>query len=63
VTEALVSWNAGAAQRTVMEFVGHPVSDGIPAAERVAVFDHDRTLWCAKPMPVISMKDDWTTIL
>ena len=28
------------------------MSDGVPAGERVAVFDNDGTLWCEKPMPI-----------
>ena len=34
------------------EFVDQTVSDGVPACERVAVFDNDGTLWCEKPMPI-----------
>ena len=34
------------------EFVDRTVSDGVPASERVAVFDNDGTLWCEKPMPI-----------
>ena len=49
---ALASWKDGAARRAVTEFVGRTVSDGVPAQERVAVFDNDGTLWCEKPMPI-----------
>ena len=35
-----------------MEFVERTVSAGVPAEERVAVFDNDGTLWCEKPMPI-----------
>jgi phosphoserine phosphatase len=48
----LVSWNAGAAQQAIVEFVERTVSDALPAEERVAVFDNDGTLWCEKPMPI-----------
>jgi hypothetical protein len=26
--------------------------DFVPPAERIATFDNDGTLWCAKPLPV-----------
>jgi phosphoglycolate phosphatase-like HAD superfamily hydrolase len=53
VTEqVLASWNEGAARRAVVEFVERTVSAGVPADERVAVFDNDGTLWCEKPMPI-----------
>jgi phosphoglycolate phosphatase-like HAD superfamily hydrolase len=51
-TEVLASWNPGAARRAVMEFVERTVSEGVPVAERVAVFDNDGTLWCEKPLPI-----------
>ena len=50
--DELASWKDGAARRAVSEFVDRTVSDGVPAAERVAVFDNDGTLWCEKPMPI-----------
>jgi phosphoserine phosphatase len=51
-TEVLASWQAGAARRAVVDFVESTVSSGIPADERVAVFDNDGTLWCEKPLPI-----------
>ena len=51
-TEALTSWNAGAARQAVVEFVERTVSDDVPVEERLAVFDNDGTLWCEKPMPI-----------
>jgi phosphoserine phosphatase len=48
----LASWEDGAAKRAVTEFVDRTGSDGVPASERVAVFDNDGTLWCEKPMPI-----------
>ena len=51
-TDVLTSWNAGAARQAVVEFVERTVSDGVPAEERIAVFDNDGTLWCEKPMPI-----------
>jgi phosphoglycolate phosphatase-like HAD superfamily hydrolase len=52
MTGVLSSWNDGAARRAVVEFVERTVSDGVPAGERVAVFDNDGTLWCEKPLPI-----------
>lgn len=48
----LASWNDGAARKSVVDFVERTVSDGVPPAERVAVFDNDGTLWCEQPMPI-----------
>jgi phosphoserine phosphatase len=52
MSAVLASWNDGAARRTLVEFVERTVSDGVPAEERVAVFDNDGTLWCERPMPI-----------
>jgi phosphoserine phosphatase len=52
MTEPLARWNEGAARHAIVEFVERTVSDGVPADERVAVFDNDGTLWCEKPMPI-----------
>ena len=52
MTRVLASWKDGATRRAVAEFVERTVSDGVPAGERVAVFDNDGTLWCEKPMPI-----------
>jgi hypothetical protein len=52
VTNVLGTWNDGPARRAVIEFVEQTVSGGVPAGERVAVFDNDGTLWCEKPMPI-----------
>jgi hypothetical protein len=49
---SLVSWNTGAAQQAIVEFVQRTVSDAVPMEERVAVFDNDGNLWCEKPMPI-----------
>jgi len=48
----LANWNAGAARATVEDFVQRTLSAGVPAEERVAVFDNDGTLWCERPMPI-----------
>src|SRR3954451_13388191 len=49
---ALSHWRDGVARKTIVEFVEQTVADGVPAEERVAVFDNDGTLWCEKPMPI-----------
>jgi phosphoserine phosphatase len=53
---ALESWNDSAAKSTILEFVSRVTnevgSDYVPAAERVAVFDNDGTLWCEQPIQV-----------
>jgi phosphoserine phosphatase len=48
--DTLPSWNEGVPKQAILEFVQS--LDGIPAEERVAVFDNDGTLWCEKPMPI-----------
>src|SRR6185295_2839983 len=54
--ESLPSWNDGAAKRSIMAFVERVTKEGsldfVPAAERIAVFDNDGTLWCEQPMYV-----------
>ena len=53
--EPLASWNEGAARTAILEFVRSVTQPGdsfVPAAERVATFDNDGTLWCEKPMYV-----------
>jgi phosphoserine phosphatase len=56
VRGALASWRPGPARRAIEEFVERVRGSGedppVPEAQRVAVFDHDGTLWCEKPMPV-----------
>jgi phosphoserine phosphatase len=52
--EPLPSWNDTAAKRAVVSFVVKVTkkggSDFVPAAERIAVFDNDGTLWSEQPM-------------
>jgi phosphoserine phosphatase len=48
----LSSWNEGAAQAAIVEFVEQTVASGVPVEERIAVFDADGTLWCEQPVPV-----------
>src|SRR3954468_17548796 len=54
--DSLSSWNDGVAKDAIVSFVeGASAADSpdtIPAADRVAVFDNDGTLWCEKPMPI-----------
>jgi phosphoglycolate phosphatase-like HAD superfamily hydrolase len=54
--EPLLSWNDGAAKQGILSFVKAVADDGgkafVPAAERIAVFDNDGTLWCEQPMYV-----------
>ncbi|HEY5928595.1 MAG TPA: HAD family hydrolase [Kofleriaceae bacterium] len=52
----LESWRAGAAQRAILDFV---VATTMPTSasyvrieDRIAVFDHDGTLWCERPLPI-----------
>jgi phosphoglycolate phosphatase-like HAD superfamily hydrolase len=48
----LDTWRDGRAKSAIVEFVGRVTSAGpsfVAAAERVAVFDNDGTLWCEKP--------------
>src|SRR4051812_3724605 len=52
VMTALSNWRDGVARKTIVDFVEETVSQGVPAEERVAVFDNDGTLWCEKPMPI-----------
>jgi phosphoserine phosphatase len=51
--DPLPSWNEGATKRSITSFVAkvttHGSSDFVKAAERVAVFDNDGTLWCEQP--------------
>jgi phosphoglycolate phosphatase-like HAD superfamily hydrolase len=55
-TDPLPSWNEGAAKQALIDFVTRVTTDVspefVPAADRVAVFDNDGTLWCEQPMYV-----------
>jgi phosphoserine phosphatase len=50
----LPSWNEGPSKRAVTTFVARVTTPGtpdfVPAAERIAVFDNDGTLWAEQPM-------------
>jgi phosphoglycolate phosphatase-like HAD superfamily hydrolase len=50
----LASWNDGTAKAAIQRFVANVTTLGgpgyVPAAERIAVFDNDGTLWAEQPM-------------
>jgi FMN phosphatase YigB (HAD superfamily) len=52
----LASWNDNPTCAAIVEFVTRVTDEGdpdhVPAAERIATFDNDGTLWCEKPMPI-----------
>jgi phosphatidylserine/phosphatidylglycerophosphate/cardiolipin synthase-like enzyme len=52
--DALPSWNDGAAKTAILEFVAAVTEEGgrdyVEPAERIAVFDHDGTMWVEYPM-------------
>lgn len=51
--DPLPSWNPGPAKQSVVDFVQRVTKRGspdfVPAAERIAVFDNDGTLWTESP--------------
>jgi phosphoglycolate phosphatase-like HAD superfamily hydrolase len=55
-TDPLPSWNDGPAKQSIIAFVTKVTTAGspdfVPAAERVATFDNDGTLWSEQPVPV-----------
>ncbi len=52
--DQLPSWNASASRHAIVQFVNDVTTSGgpkfVPAAERIAVFDNDGTLWSEQPM-------------
>jgi hypothetical protein len=52
--DELPSWRETRVKRSIMEFVAAVTdadsADFVPAPERIAVFDHDGTLWTEQPM-------------
>jgi phosphoserine phosphatase len=54
--DPLASWVDGPAKKTILAFVADVTKPGgprfVPAAERIAVFDNDGTLWAEQPMNV-----------
>ena len=53
-SDALPSWNAGAAKQAIVDFVKGTVdpaqSSYVPPQERIATFDQDGTLWVEQPL-------------
>jgi lysophospholipase L1-like esterase/PAS domain-containing protein len=54
VVDPLPSWNDGPTKKAILDFVTAVTREGaktfVPVPERVAVFDHDGTLACEKPL-------------
>ncbi len=52
--DPLPSWNEGASKQTITQFVKDVSTAGlsqfVPPAQRIAVFDNDGTLWSEQPM-------------
>jgi hypothetical protein len=52
--DPLASWNDGKAKQSIVDFVAKVTKKGspdfVPAAERIATFDNDGTLWAEQPM-------------
>jgi phosphoserine phosphatase len=52
--DRLPSWNDGAVKKSITDFVARTTTQGgpefVPAAERIAVFDNDGTLWAEQPV-------------
>ena len=52
--DPLSSWNDGKAKQSIVAFVEKVTKEGspdfVPAAERIATFDNDGTLWAEQPM-------------
>jgi phosphoglycolate phosphatase-like HAD superfamily hydrolase len=52
--DPLPAWNDTAPKKAIMEFVAKVTKEGspdfVPAAERIATFDNDGTLWAEQPM-------------
>ena len=54
MTAPLTSWRDGPAKRAIVDFVTSATEDGprfVAAADRIATFDNDGTLWVEQPMP------------
>jgi hypothetical protein len=53
-TDPLPSWKNGAAKQAIVKFVERVTEedgpDFVPAAERIATFDNDGTLWAEQPI-------------
>ena len=54
MTAALTSWRDAPAKHAIVDVVASATEAGagfIPAADRIATFDNDCTLWVERPMP------------
>jgi hypothetical protein len=55
-TDPLPSWNDTAAKKSILRFLDKVTAkhstEFVPATQRIAVFDNDRTLWSEQPMYV-----------
>jgi phosphoglycolate phosphatase-like HAD superfamily hydrolase len=53
MVDPLPSWRAGETKSALLDFIAAVTADGgpdfVPAAQRIAVFDNDGTLWCEQP--------------
>jgi phosphoserine phosphatase len=50
----LASWKDGSAKQAIVDFVASTTQAGpafVPAADRIATFDNDGTLWVEQPLP------------
>jgi hypothetical protein len=60
--EPLASWNDTPTRAAILDLVERVTTGGgpdfVPAAERIATFDNDGTLWCEKPLPRHYAGDD-----
>jgi phosphoglycolate phosphatase-like HAD superfamily hydrolase len=52
--DPMPSWNESASKKAIVDFVGRVTREGgpdfVPAAERIATFDNDGTLWSEQPI-------------
>jgi phosphoserine phosphatase len=53
-SDPLPSWNEGSSKQAIRDFVGRVTREGspdfVPAAQRIATFDNDGTLWSEQPL-------------
>jgi hypothetical protein len=53
-SDPLPSWNDGPNKRAIVDFVARVTREGgpdfVPAAQRIATFDNDGTLWSEQPI-------------
>ena len=62
--DALPSWNDGPSKRAIVDFVARVTDadgpDFVPAAQRIATFDNDGTLWSEQPVYFQLASSRWT---